>query len=159
LADERTVDMGKRKPRIIVDEDDLDACWEWQGATANGYPQLTVNYRHVRVHRLSFETWVGPIPAGIQIDHTCHTPTCCNPRHLRLATCKQNGENHNQANRNSRSGVRGVWWYPRYQKWVAKVRHNYELMHVGYFDSLAEAEAAVIAKRNELFTFNDADRR
>lgn len=31
-------------------------------------------------------------------------------------------------------------------------------VHVGYFTVKAEAEAAVIAKRNELFTHNDADR-
>ena len=31
--------------------------------------------------------------------------------------------------------------------------------HVGYFTTVQDAEAAVIAKRNELFTHNDLDRQ
>jgi hypothetical protein len=37
--------------------------------------------------------------------------------------------------------------------------HFRRLLHVGLFLTIAEAEAAVIAKRNELFTHNDMDRR
>jgi len=36
--------------------------------------------------------------------------------------------------------------------------HRPILVTVGYFDTIDEAEAAVIAKRKELFTHNDADR-
>ncbi len=35
------------------------------------------------------------------------------------------------------------------------MRHNKVGYHVGYFDSLEEAGAAVLAKRNELFSHND----
>jgi hypothetical protein len=38
------------------------------------------------------------------------------------------------------------------------VGHQNGCIFVGYFLDLAEAEAAVIAKRNELFTHNDRDR-
>jgi hypothetical protein len=151
------------KPRIIVNEDDPDACWGWTGSTgSHGYGQYWADRgnggRNLLVHRLSYETWIGPIPDGIQIDHRCGNKTCCNPRHLRLATNKQNGENLRGARRDSRSGVRGVSWRPDKRKWRARVGHNGKEIHVGYFASPAEAEAAAIAKRLELFTHNDADR-
>lgn len=43
--------------------------------------------------------------------------------------------------------------------WRAGVGHNGVKVNVGCFKTLEEAEAAVIAKRIELFTHNDADRR
>jgi hypothetical protein len=41
---------------------------------------------------------------------------------------------------------------------MGSVRHNKKLYHVGYFATIDEAERAVIAKRNALFTHNEIDR-
>lgn len=100
----------------------------------------------------------APIPDGMDIDHMCHVRECVNPSHLRACTRKQNLENRAGADRDSKSGVRGVHWRKDIRKWNAKVRHNSRDYYVGVFQSLEEAEAAVIAKRNELFTHNDTDR-
>lgn len=54
------------------------------------------------------------------------------------------------------SGVRGVRWHKPTRKWRARIKRNGESIHVGLFATVAEAEAAVIAKRNELH--NGADR-
>jgi len=109
------------------------------------------------VHRVAFELASGPIPTGMLVDHICHRPLCIRPEHLQLATRKENGENRAGATRVSSSGRRGV--YPRPNgAWQARVRHAGQDIHVGTFDSLEEAERAVIAKRNELFTNNLADR-
>jgi hypothetical protein len=60
---------------------------------------------------------------------------------------------------NNSSGVRGVCWVSQKKKWRATIGHNQRQVHVGYFSDLADAESAVVAKRNKLFTHNDADRR
>jgi len=135
-------------------------CWIWTGGISKrtGYGQLTIgNHRGVFVHRLSYELCVGPIK-GVQIDHRCHNLVCVNPQHLRRVSNKQNQENRAGLNANNTSGMRGVIWDSHRNCWRAEVRHHGRKYWVGRFASLAAADAAVTAKRNELFTHNDLDR-
>lgn len=138
-------------------------CWEWVGAkTTAGYGHLRVGNgirKTTYAHRVSYEIHHGPIPEGMHIDHACHNRACVNPAHLRLATVKQNNENLSGARTNSKTGVRGVFPGQRPNTWYARVGHNGTYHQLGTFTSLPEAEAAVTAKRNELFTHNDLDRK
>lgn len=102
-------------------------------------------------HRFAWELVNGAIPPGKQIDHRCHVPLCVNPAHLRLATCKQNQENRSgPSSANATTGVRGV--YPHRGRYRAKVKHNRRQIHIGTFDTIAEAAAAATAARLKLFT-------
>jgi len=135
------------------------SCRIWTGGgTDNGYGVVTVGGRSRLAHRVAYELSNGPIPDGMVIDHACHSRACIEPAHLRAVTQKQNLENNGKPNRRNKSGVRGVYWSATSSKWIAQVCHNYQKRHVGSFSTIAEAEAAVIAKRNELFTHNDLDR-
>jgi hypothetical protein len=55
-----------------------------------GYSRLYRHGKTVYAHRLAFETWVGPIPDGLQIDHLCERRNCINPAHLQATTSKGN---------------------------------------------------------------------
>ena len=144
-----------------VDRRSDEECWEWTAAlTSNGYGKLNRGGRgcgEIYAHRLSFEMHTGPIPDGYVIDHKCHNTACVNPAHLQAVTQKQNMENL-ALRVNNRSGVRGVHWSKNAKKWHAIVHHDKRTRHIGYFSSLADAEAAVVAARNEVFTNNLADR-
>ena len=137
-------------------------CWLWTSTTAGqgGYGSFKLDRRYRYAHRVSYELSTGsPVPDDRQIDHRATCPKICvNPAHLRLATQKQQQENLPGALRNSMTGVRGVIWERARGKYRATVGHNGRTIYVGRFDTIAEAEAAVIAKRNELFTHNDLDR-
>lgn len=74
-----------------------------------------------------------------------------------MATNKQQHENLSGSNKNSQSGIRGVFRDRKTGYWIATVMHHGKLIHVGRFNGPKEAESAVIAKRNQLFTHNDAD--
>jgi hypothetical protein len=50
---------------IIVNEDDPDACWGWQGSTGKGgYARFKVGDHTLAAHRLAYEYFIGPIPEG-----------------------------------------------------------------------------------------------
>lgn len=137
-----------------------DECWLWSAGTNQyGYGLFWYRTGMVSAHRFAYELERGQIPPGHELDHRPSCPKhCVRPDHLRPASRKQNQENLAGPHRNGTSGVRGVSWFKRDGKWRGQVKHHGRVFHVGYFDSLAEAEAAVIAKRNELFTHNDLDR-
>ena len=146
--------------RYWVKVEKTDECWIWTATvTSWGYGQFWLNGKHVKAHRYSFELAHGPIAEGLDIDHLCHNRACVRPEHLRAATRKQNMENRKGADSDNYSGVRGVHWHKAARKWQAHVRHNGHLHYVGTFSSKEDAELAVVAKRNELFTHNDHDRK
>lgn len=90
------------EPRAIIPPSDRFAkkyrvaesgCWEWLGGTnGHGYGTFMVAKRLPRAyaHRYSYELHVGPIPAGLQIDHLCRNRSCVNPAHLEVVTCLEN---------------------------------------------------------------------
>jgi hypothetical protein len=133
-----------------------DGCWEWTAYTDKyGYGQFTHEGKHLKAHRFAYELVTGELLL-FDLDHRCHNPSCVNPAHLRPVTDKQNAENRRGAHRDSRSGVLGV--HPFRKRWRAQVGHNGKVIHVGHFDTVEAAAAAVRAKRIELFTHNDLDR-
>lgn len=68
-----------------------NGCWFWLGRkTPAGYGSASLRGRNVRVHRLSYETFVGAISQGMVIDHLCRNRACANPDHLDVVTQKEN---------------------------------------------------------------------
>jgi hypothetical protein len=151
------IGMGAKQPHMET------PCWLWtKGAITSGYgviaqgPRGAVEYFYT--HRLSYELHRGQILPGLKVDHRCHVPRCVRPDHLRMTTHKQNLENRKGPQRNSKSGVRGVFWDKRRQSWRASIKHHGVIIYIGNFTDLDEASRAVQERRNELFTHNDLDR-
>ncbi len=66
-------------------------CFLWVGGLdSNGYAPFTVFGVKTRAHRFSYEAFVGPIPDGMHILHSCDVPCCVNPAHLRAGTHQDN---------------------------------------------------------------------
>lgn len=71
-------------------------CWTCTTATPTkrGYLRMSVKhggtYHKAKAHRFSYNHFVGSIPAGKVICHTCDNPSCCNPSHLFVGTQSDN---------------------------------------------------------------------
>jgi len=83
--------------KVVVDD---AGCWIFTGTkNRGGYGQVTT-HRHrsagsagstsIVAHRVMYEHFVGPVPAGLQLDHLCSVPSCVNPDHLEAVTASQN---------------------------------------------------------------------
>lgn len=68
-----------------------DTCWLWTGTlTWDGYGLFRHEGRRSGAHRFAYEFFVGPIPAGMQIDHLCRVRNCVRPDHLEPVTPGEN---------------------------------------------------------------------
>jgi hypothetical protein len=62
-------------------------CWLWQGSrlkSGYGSVRLPLINRTEYAHRYAWQTLVGPIPEGLQIDHRCRVRACVNPDHMEV---------------------------------------------------------------------------
>jgi len=87
------IDMFKKNRRgtAIADRIEVGDCWEWTGArTAAGYGHVSVEGHTQYVHRLVWESLVGPIGSKLETDHLCRNRVCCNPDHIQMVTHAEN---------------------------------------------------------------------
>jgi hypothetical protein len=87
--DARVSEIGKTKFLQRVERS--PKCWEWTGVkNPAGYGQMSVRVdgkvHTVQAHRIAYELYVGPMPAGLEVDHLCRNRGCVRPTHLEAVT-------------------------------------------------------------------------
>ena len=76
---------------IYAQLEQADECWEWTGSRGPaGHGQVWHDGTNQTVYRVIWEDMVGPIPEGLELDHLCRNPPCCNPDHLEPVTHAEN---------------------------------------------------------------------
>jgi hypothetical protein len=75
-----------------VSKDSNSDCWNWTGATKNGYGRMPLGKRGTwtYAHIFSYEKFKGPHQKGMHLDHLCRNTLCVNSAHLELVTPRVN---------------------------------------------------------------------
>lgn len=73
-------------------DDQVTGCRVWRGPVnkPGGYGRIGYRHRQWRAHRLAYTLLLGPIPSGMELLHSCDSPLCINPNHLRPGTHAEN---------------------------------------------------------------------
>lgn len=83
-------------------------------------------------------------------DHINHDTLDNRRENLRICTTSQNNMNRTKS-ANKSSTYKGVCWYYRSNKWMARIKHNDTRYHLGYFEDEIDAARAYNKKAVELF--------
>jgi hypothetical protein len=81
------------RQRFLALVEKTDSCWLWKGARnarRGGYGVFNLNRKAVCASRAAYLLFVGGIPRGKFIFHSCDTPPCVNPKHLWLGDPQSN---------------------------------------------------------------------
>ena len=125
---------------------------DWQvkpaGTMRGGYLYVRVLGQAYLCQRIAWLLHHGQDPKNCQIDHIDTNKTNNRASNLRLVTNQQNQFNRG-ASKSSLSGIKGVCWDKKSNKWRAYGRLNGKQNCIGFFEDLEKAQQARIAWEQE----------
>lgn len=99
-----------------------------------------------------FHRFIMDCPDDMVVDHINHNRLDNRKENLRICTKHQNDMNKKILPNNT-SGITGVSWDKRKNKWRARIKYNQKEIHLGYFNT--KEEAAEARKQAELEYFGE----
>ena len=139
LSGEYGIGYTSKGEEFYFDLEDYDLiknyCW-WKND--EGYLVTSLNNnKKIRMSRLV----MNENNPNIRIDHQNHNTMNNRKSNLRRATSSENAMNSELSSANT-SGVTGVLFDKKWNKWVASIMVNYKSIHLGRFDNFDDAVKA-----------------
>ena len=127
--------------KILFDLEDADLIKNYRWCIANGYAHSnspTINGKRYTVlgHRLIIKA-----PKELQVDHINGNRADNRKSNLRIVNTQQNHHNRTKA--------KGYSWNKQKKKYVARITLNAQLIHLGYYETKAEARAAYLEAKKK----------
>jgi hypothetical protein len=156
FINDQTIEMQlSQGMTCLVDAADYDLVkmhrWYYHKSKSNsGYVKTNIT-NNGKCTKLLMHSLIMNFPEKpLEIDHI-NLNGCDNRRsNLRICTHQQNNLNKTK-HKNNTSGFKGVTYFKRDNKFAARIMFNKKSIHLGYFDTAAEAAKAYDAKAIELY--------
>ncbi len=104
-----------------------------------GYVCIRIDYVRYWSHRLAWLYMTGDIPE--EVDHINHDRSDNKWSNLKWANKTINTRNKSLS-KNNTSGINGVFWDKRHNKWYAEITANHKKTFLGYFVQIKDAGEA-----------------
>src|SRR5574337_607839 len=120
----------------IIDTEDVEKCRPYKWHFAAGYVCSSITGGgYIRLQQLI----LGIKPSRLEVgDHKNRNPW--DNRKDNLRHCRQGENNCNKrVYKNNRSGYRGIYWMPHINRYVAQIRKDGQLFHLGTFQDIGLA--------------------
>lgn len=126
----------------IVDDEDYEylSSFSWHGKPHHRtvYAQTRLEWSGKSLLRCMHKVL---FPDSVSVDHKDFDGLNNRRYNLRVCSSRENRMN-SRPRTGSASGLKGVSWHKRQEKWVASIRVNYRLIHLGSYGSKLEAATA-----------------
>lgn len=121
--------------RSIIDLEDVEKVKhiKWSKTTSGYVSGKDKNEKNILLHR-----YLTECPDDMVVDHINHNTLDNRKNNLRVCTKQQNEMNKLLYSHNT-SGVSGVSYYKRKEKWASKIIVNNKTIFLGYFDNKEDA--------------------
>lgn len=127
----------------LVDDEDFDFInqWKWYYEKKNrnntGYAIRTVKINGKR-KRLYMHRVLLKAPDGMEVDHKNMNGIDNRKENIRVCTCLEN-KRHYSVRRDNRTGIKGVSWDKRRQKYRVQISIKGKRLWLGTYNSLSDA--------------------
>jgi hypothetical protein len=111
----------------------------------HGYVASFINNKYIFMH-----DFIMPHDKDKEVDHINHVHNDNRRDNLRIVTRCQNGMNK-KIHSNNTSGVTGVYWVKRQQKWFASITAYKKKYNLGYFSEFQDAVVCRKEAEKQLF--------
>lgn len=138
---------------FIIDLEDFDKIKDYCWCMSKGYPASTDKNsgKLIYVYNIIMDCY----DKSFVVDHIDGNP--CNNRKSNLRICTQNNNAKNKRLLDSnKSGVTGVIWYDKRNKWMSYITVNRKRIHLGYF--INKEDAIKAREKAELKYFGEFSR-
>lgn len=155
-------DLSAEQVRELLDYEPTTGIFRWRvqrgryrvGTIAGrlnsvGYLQIMINQRNYYAQRIAWLHVHGEWPPA-EIDHANCIPADNRIANLRLATRSTNQANTPPSRANT-SGFKGVSFFRRDRKWIARITKDGQGYYLGLFATAEEAHAAYCVAAVRLF--------
>jgi hypothetical protein len=158
---EKTIIFLRRKTgetlETIVDTNDLsklknfDVNW-YAAYDPKGdcfYVQAWKNEKTFILHRFLLD-----YPKGKVVDHKNHNTLDNRMHNLRALNYSGNGQNRAGAQKDSKSGVRGIHWVVKHKRWRVQATINGKKLYFGMYRDLEKAKQVITEFRKEFMPYS-----